>query len=214
TLVREKADALVSFIRTRAMLTEGLDKNLSETLDSMNYATRMELRKVFAHELVDMSQLRQAPAIFIKVENANGLLRDSFRQSAIGLAQSFNPAIEGVQLFDAFQIKLEQSLQLRQDLWRLLQLIRRVEKKPEVGSTGQLMKKLVEFHEGSLRFLMFKDWESCERFMEEVGAARNAAELGPICHRFAAYLEALSSQVNMRAVLLDHPFDYPELEEE
>ena len=75
------------------------------------------------------------------------------------------------------------------------------------------MKKLVSFYEGSLRYLMFKDWESCERFMEEIGAARGAAELSPVLHRFAAYLEALSSQVNMRAVLLDHPFDYPEIDE-
>jgi hypothetical protein len=174
----------------------------------------MELRKVFSHELVDMVSLRQAPAIYIKVENANGLLRDSFRQSAIGLAQLFNPAIEGAQLFDAFQTKLDQSLALRRDLWTLSQLVRRAEKEQAVSATERLMKKLVIFHEGSLRYLMFKDWESCERFMEEVGAARGAAELAPVLHRFAAYLEALSSQVNMRAVLLNHPFDYPALEDD
>ena len=55
--------------------------------------------------------------------------------------------------------------------------------------------------------------EELELVMEEIGAARGAAELSPVLHRFAAYLEALSSQVNMRAVLLDHPFDYPEIDE-
>jgi hypothetical protein len=59
---------------------------------------------------------------------------------------------------------------------------------------------------------MFKDWESCERFMEEIGAARDAAELVPVLHRFCAYLEALSNQVSMRAVLANQPFDYPAIE--
>jgi hypothetical protein len=214
SLVHEKTNELINFIKTRALRIEGLEQNAFETLDSTNYAIRMELRKVFAHELVDMVSLRHAPAIYIKVENANGLLRDSFRQSAIGLAQLFNSAIEGSQLFDAFQTKLDQSLALRRDLWTLSQLVRRAEKEQTVSVTERLMKKLVTFHEGSLRYLMFKDWESCERFMEEVGAARGAAELAPVFHRFSAYLEALSSQVNMRAVLLNHPFDYPALEDD
>jgi hypothetical protein len=211
SLVREKANDLVNFIRTRALRTEGLEQDIFETLDSTNYAIRMELRKVFSHELVALVSLRHAPTIFIKVENANGLLRDSFRQSAIGLAQLFDPTIEGAQLFDSFQTKLEQSLALRRDLWTLSQLVRRAEKEQSSEPIELLMKKLVAFHEGSLRYLMFKDWETCERFMEEVGAARGAGELAPVLHRFAAYIEALSSQVNMRAVLLNHPFDYPEI---
>jgi hypothetical protein len=56
---------------------------------------------------------------------------------------------------------------------------------------------------------MFKDWEACERFIEEVGAARGAIELAPVLNRFSAYLETLLGQVNMRVVLADNPFDYP-----
>ena len=213
TLVHDEARALNDFIRTRTLKVEGLEQHLFEILDGTNYALRMELRKVFAHELLELSSLRQAPAIYIKVETAHGLLSNCFRQSAISLAQLFNPSIEGSQLFNEFQTRLEQSIVLRRDLWMLLQLVRRAEKEPEPQTIERLMKKLVSFYEGSLRYLMFKDWESCERFMEEIGAARGAAELTPVLQRFTAYLEALSSQVNMRAVLLDHPFDYPEIDE-
>jgi hypothetical protein len=212
TLVHEETRSLINFIKTRALRVEGLEQNVLETLDSTNYAITMELRKVFAHELVGLSSLRQAPAIYIKVETAHGLLTNSFRQSIIGLAQLFNDAIEGSQLFDAFQTRLEQSLVLRRDLWKLLQLVRRAEKEPDHDLTGRLLANLTSFHEGSLRFLMFKDWESCERFMEEIGVARGEAELAPVLHRFTAYLEALSNQVGMRAVLANHPFDYPEAE--
>jgi hypothetical protein len=212
TLVHEETRSLINFIKTRALRVEGLEQSVSETLDSTNYAITMELRKVFAHELVGLSSLRQAPAIYIKVETAHGLLANSFRQSIIGLAQLFNDAIEGSQLFDAFQTRLEQSLVLRRDLWKLLQLVRRAEKEPDRDLTERLLENLASFHEGSLRYLMFKDWESCERFMEEMGAARGAAELAPVLHRFTAYLEALSNQVGMRAVLANQPFDYPEPE--
>ena len=213
TLVHEEGRSLAGFIKSRALRTDGLENNVSETLDSINYAITMELRKVFAHELVALISLRQATAIYIKVENAHGLLRDSLRQTAIGLAQLFDPSIEGSQLFDAFETKLQQSLDLRLELWTLLQLVRRAEKEPDASLIKRLLETLSSFHEGSLRYLMFKDWESCENFMEEVGAARGAAELVPVLHRFAAYLEALGNQVNMRAVLINHPFDYPALKD-
>lgn len=213
TLVHEEARSLAEFIETRAVRTEGLEKNIFDTLDSTNYAIRMELRKVFAYELVGISSLRQAPVIYVKVENSHGLLRDSFQQSVVALAQAFDPALDGSQLFDAFQTKLEQSLALRRDLWTLLQLVRRSENEPGHEAIKSLPKSLTWFREGSLRYLMFKDWESFERFMEEVDAARGSEEFAAVLHRFTAYLEALSSQINMRAVLVNHPFDYPKLEE-
>lgn len=208
TLVHEDARKLLVFIETRAMRVENLDESVFDALDGTTYAIGMELRKVFAHELAGLSALRQAPAIYAKVENAHGLLRDSFQQSTVALAQVFDPSLDGTRLFNQFQTKLEQSLALRADLWALLQLVRRAEKERERYPVAHLLERLVEFREGSLRYLMYKDWEACERFIEEVSAARGAVELTPVLHRFAAYLETLHGQINMRAVLADHPFDY------
>jgi hypothetical protein len=211
TLVHEEARSLTEFIKARAMSDDTVDKHVLEALDSMSYAISMELRKVFAHELVGLSALQQAPQIYAKIENAHGLLRDSFQQSVAGLAQVLDPALDGAQLFDAFRTRLGQSLALRRDLWTLLQLVRRCEREPE--TVERLLDKLAWFSDGSLRYLMFKDWEACERFMEEIDVARRRGEMAPVLHRFTAYLEALSSQVNMRAVLINHPFDYPELKD-
>jgi hypothetical protein len=212
TLVHEEARSLVKFIETRALRTDGIDEAVFDALDSSNYAVSMELRKVFAHELVGLSALRQAPPIYARVENAHGLLRDCFQQSTVALAQLFDPALDGGRLFNAFQTKLEQSLALRRDVWVLLQLVRQAEKERELYPIARLVERLVTFREGSLRYLMYKDWEACERFIEEVEAARGAVELAPVLHRFGTYLETLHGQVNMRAVLADHPFDYPRLE--
>jgi hypothetical protein len=211
TLVHEEARSLSEFIENRALRIEGLERSVFDALDSMNYAIRMELRKVFAHELVGVGGLQQAPVIYVKVENAHGLLRDSFQQSVVGLAQLFSPELDGAHLFNTFRTRLEQSLALRRDLWTLLQMVRRCEREPEADSIKRLLKSLAWFRDGSLRYLMFKDWETSERFMEEVDAERASPEIASVLHRFAAYLEALSSQVNMRAVLINHPFDFPEL---
>ncbi len=211
-LVHEEARSLLDFIESRALRTEGLDTNVFDALDGMNYAIAMELRKVFLRELVGFSSFRQSPPIYAKVENAHGLLRDCFQQSIVGLAQVFDPTLDGSRLFSTFKTKLEQSLVLRNDLWQLLQLVRRAEKERDHHPISRVLERLNSFRDGSLRYLMYKDWEACERFMEEAAAARGVVEVTPVLHRFGAYLETLHGQVSMRAVLADQPFDYPPLE--
>jgi hypothetical protein len=212
TLVHEDAQALHDFIETRALRIEGMDHTVFDALDGTNYAIAMELRKVFAHELMGLTALHQAPPIYVKIENAHGLLRDCFQQSTVALAQLFDTSLDGAQLFKSFHTKLEQSLTLRNDLWMLLQLVRQAKAGRDQYPLSRILERLADFRDGSLRYLMYKDWESCERFMEEVAAARGAVELAPVLHRFATYLETLHEHVSLRAVLSGHPFDYPKLE--
>ena len=212
-LVQKEARDLIGFIETRAMRTEGLDEALFDALDGTNYAISIELRKVFARELVGLSALRQAPPIYIKVENAHGLLRDCFQQSAVALTQCFDPSVEGGQLFPIFRTKLEQSVALRRDLWGLVRFVRRLSRDGVgAGQAAAVLARLKAFEEGSLRLLMYKDREPFERFVEEAETARDPAELSAVLHRLEPFLETLFGQVNMRAVLADHPFE-PEGEE-
>lgn len=204
TLLREEASAMLSMIDERTLRTEGLDASVAEQLDGAAYAIRMELRKTFEHELAGFASLNHAPHIYARVQNAHGLLRDCFQQSIVALAQIFDPQLDGARLFAAFKTKLEQSLALRQDLWNVLQAVRRAEAGHD--SVSSLAEPLQAFRTGSLRNLMYKDWEAYERFAEEVTAAKGAGEQKAVLHRFSAYLETLFGQVNMRAVLADHPF--------
>lgn len=211
-LVHEGGRWLVEFIEACIARADGQDQSIIDALDVTNYAITMELRKVFTQELVGVSELRQAPAIYARVEIAHGLLKNCFEQSTIGLAQSFDTTVTGARLFDSLQVKLEQSLALRRDLWLLLQLIQRAEKERDQHPVSQLVASLSAFHDTSLHYLMYKDWEACERFIEEVSAARGAIELTPVLHRFGAFLETLFNQVSMRTVLAEYAFDYPALE--
>ena len=211
TLVHEEARALVEFVEKRAIRTEEIDGKVFDALDCTGYAVGVELSRVFGRELVGLVSLRQSPAIYTKVENAHGLLRDSFQQTLVALIQVFDPTLDGSLFFQFFHARREQSLLLRRDLWTLLQLVLQAEKDRDRRPLAPLIERLDAFREGRLRFLMYRDWESFERFVAEVLAARGAVELTPVLHRFGTYLEALFGQINMRTVLADHPFDYPAL---
>ncbi|HEY0384536.1 MAG TPA: hypothetical protein VGC64_00930 [Pyrinomonadaceae bacterium] len=212
TLINQETRELRRFVENHTLRIEELDSALCDVLDGTNYALAMELRKVFSRELVGVSALRHPPTIYAKVETAHGILRDSFQQSIVALTQLFDQTLDGTLLFKAYQTKKTQSLTLRSDLWMLLQLIQRAEKERERHPVVRLIERLVVFQQGSLNYLMYKDWEACERFIEEVGAARGAVELAPVLHRFAAFIETLFSQVSMRSVLADCPFDFPVIE--
>ena len=213
TLVNEETRALLDFIESRALRSEGLEKKERDILDGTAYAIRMEMRKAFEHELIGFCSVRQPPQIFAKAENACGLLRDCYRQSVVALAQSFDPSLDGEQLFDSFRTKLEQSLALRRDLWRLIKLVRVASSDGDTLARARFTEGLQAFYEGSLRHLMYKDWEPLERFIEEVESARAPGELSQTLHRFEAFLETLFGQVNMRAILYGHPFDPNSIEE-
>ena len=213
TLVHEETRALVDFIEKRASHAEEIDGAVFDALDCTGYAIGVELTRVFGRELVGLASLRQPPAIYTKVENAHGLLRDSFQQSLVSLVQVFDPTFDGVNFFQSFRSRLQQSLVLRRDLWALLQLVLQAEQDRDRRPIRPLVERLDAFREGSLRFLMYKDWETYERFVTELLAARGAVELAPVLHRFGTYLEALFGQINMRIVLANHPFDYPTLVE-
>lgn len=178
-----------------------------ELCDGAGYAIGMELNKVFRHELIGIAASRQPSAIFTKVENSHGLLRECFQQTILSLARSLNPDFDGGKLFDTLQLKLRQSLLLRRELWELSESVRRAERDGDRKPLAPLIARLRAFQAGAMRHLMYKDWESFERFIAEVTAARGAVELVPVLHRFATYLDALFNQINMRAVLADHPFD-------
>jgi hypothetical protein len=209
TLAHEEARTLIELIESRALNTEEFGAETHAILDGAGYAVSMELCKVFAHELVGLASLRDPAKIYARVENAHGLLRDCFQQTVVGLAQAFDPTFDGTRLFQTFRTRLEQSLLLRNDLWTLLQDVRAVEKEADQRPLAPLLARLNAFQAGNMSHLMFKDWESFERFVQELKEASDPDQRRGTLHRFGTYLEALFTQINMRAALADHPFDYP-----
>lgn len=207
--IYEQVQELTEYINNRLLRFQNEEDDLFGALDGAVYVASIELKKVYQHELMGLSDIRPAPLVRAKIEAAQGLLNDSFQQTLVSFAWLIDPTVEAKSLFPAFQTKLEQSLALRESLWRVMHEVQTAEKNPETYPIGELVKKLNFFTESNMRFLMYKDWETVERFVEEVLKTQNKKDLTPILHRFGAYLETLFGQVNMRGVLANHPFHPP-----
>jgi hypothetical protein len=212
SLINSEVRLLLEFVESKILKLRSLPQEVFQAVDSMAYALNMELRKIFSRELVGFVYLRQAPPIYAKVENSHGLLRDAFQQSVVALAQVFDPDLRGDEIFPTFQTKLEQSLAIRNDIWRLLVYVRRFIETGTKEGVASLIERIALFRDASLKYLMYKDWDSYEQFLEEIIVARTIEEVREALHRFSIFLETLLGQINMRAVLADHPFEYPDVE--
>jgi hypothetical protein len=208
--VYEQTQEMMNYIRRRLLRFASEEDSLYEVLDCALYAASIELRKVFNFELAGLSEMRQPISIRAKIETSHALLNDCLRLVLVQFAQFIEPHFEPTRLFPGFQTKLEQSLSLREDLWRIQQMVQKAEQEPNNALLEKLNDRLTVFLSTSMRFLMYKDCETFERFAEEVMRTRNKKDLVPILHRFGAYLETLFGQVNMRTVLANFPFDYPQ----
>jgi hypothetical protein len=209
-LHKETRTLLAQAERTLTVLPVGTPTQ--EVLDGVIYVVPMELKKVFGYELVGVGEMRQTPAIFARVENACGLLKDCYQQAVLALSQVFDPQLDPAQVFPNQRTKLEQSLHLRRELWLLLKMSQHAEKSLQPAVLANLNAKLADFRQNTMLFLMFKDCETTERFIEEIARTQRNEEVAQVLHRFGAYLETLMGQVNMRNVLAGHPFDYPDPE--
>jgi hypothetical protein len=207
--IYEQTREMISYTNNRLLRFSNEEDPIFAALDSTIYAASIETRKVFNFELAGLTEIRQAPRVYAKIETSYALINDSFQQTLVNFAQLIEPDLEPNKVFPNFQTKLEQSLALRKNLWSIQLEVQKVEHNPEESSTEELYEKLNNFLKENLRYLFYKDCETVERFAEEVLRITNKNDLAPILHRFGAYIETLLGQVNMRAVLADHPFDYP-----
>ncbi|HVF28875.1 MAG TPA: hypothetical protein VM943_11575 [Pyrinomonadaceae bacterium] len=201
-LVRGESLALLDFIETHALYLTESPEEVRDVLDGTGYAVGLELRQVYEGELDGLHDIKQESQAHAKLGRAHGLLHNCFQQSTIALGRVFDPALDGATLFDDLQSRREQSLALYEDLRTLIEIVRRAEV-ADSYSESSLLESLINFLGGSMRYLMFKDWDVYEHFVEQIMDASTNAERAPVLHRLGCYLETLLGQVRMRAVLSD-----------
>ncbi len=205
--IYDQTQELISYIDNRLARCPDEEADFFNSLDSASYTASLELKKVYKQELTGLVTMRPTPSIFAKVETAYALLNDSFQQIIAGFARFIDPSADVEKLFPNFKVKLEQSLVLRGQLWRVLQYVQAAEQLPSAENLSKLKAEINEFIDGPVRFLFYKDKETLERFNEEIRSTSDEKDLISILHRFGAYLETLFGQINMRSVLAQHPFE-------
>ena len=203
-LVHEKARSLLVYLQTRAPRAGGATPQLIAVLDGVTFALQHELGRVFDGELMASPAGQPAPRFRAEGLRAHGLLANCFQQSLVTLAQVFDPALTGAELFSDYRRRQEQSFVLYEELWRLSRLVRRAEAERGLHTYYALVKELKTFRAGCLHYLMYRDWAEFEGFIERITDVKSAVELAPVLHQFACYLEALIAHVRLRAVLQEH----------
>lgn len=201
-LVQADTLSLLDFTEKKALHTEGISERLYEVLDGMSFALRHEVRRVFEEDLGDLSNEESHEVTQAKIADAHRILTNCLQQSIITLAQVFDPRLDGRQLFDNSKARLKQTLLLCKDLWTMISIVRRAERAFDKGLINQVMDRVKAFRNGSMHYLMYRDWGHFERIVEELECSlRGELDSGPVLHQFLCYLETLLGQVKLRAVL-------------
>lgn len=210
-----EARSLTDYIQSRALKVAaavGTDR-LCDVLDGISYGITHDLRRIFERELVRGVTEQSTPIVYGKILHAHGLLTNCFQQSAITLLQVFKP-IDPSAIFNDIESRLQQSLVLCKDLSSLMRFVKLSQANSDPDVLRTVTARILEFRDGSMQFLMYKDWRGYESLaLEVISAVENNLDSKPLLHKFLTYLEVLYGHVKMRAVLADN-FPYSGGEEE
>jgi len=213
-VVEFEARALTDFIDTTAIELAHGNERLLDVLDGISYGITHDLRRIFERELVRGVTEQSIPIVYGKILHAHGLLTNCFQQSTITLLQVFKPDLDASKLFNDVELRLEQSLILCKDLSSLMRFVRLAQANGDPDVLRSVTARILEFRDGSMQYLMYKDWRGYESLaLEVITAVENNLDPKPLLHRFICYLEVLYGHVKMRAVLADE-FPYSGKDEE
>ncbi len=202
-----EARSLTDYIDTKAIKGAAGNERLHEVLDGISYGITHDLRRIFERELVRGVTEQSIPLVYGKILHAHGLLTNCFQQSIITLLQVFNPGLDASKLFNDVELRLQQSLILCRDLASLMRFARLAQANCDPDVLRSVTVRILEFRDGSMQYLMYKDWRGYESLaLEVITAIENNLDPKPLLHRFLCYLEVLYGHVKMRAVLAD---DFP-----
>jgi len=209
-----EARSLTDFIETTAVKLAAGNERLLDVLDGISYGISHDLRRVFERELVRGVTEQSIPIVYGKILHAHGLLTNCFQQSTITLLQVFNPTLDAAKLFNDVELRLQQSLTLCKDLSSLMRFVRLAQANSDPDVLRSVTARILEFRDGSMQYLMYKDWRGYESLaLEVITAVENNLDPKPLLHRFICYLEVLYGHVKMRAVLAES-FPYSGMDED
>ena len=210
-----EARSLVDYIDAKARKIANDNERLQEVLDGITYGITHDLRRIFERELVRGVTEHSTPIVYGKILHAHGLLTNCFQQSTITLLQVFNYQLNAESLFNDIEARLKQSLVLCKDLSSLMRFVRLSQANSDPDVMRTVVDRILEFRDGSMHYLMYKDWRGYESIaLEVITAIENNLDSKPLLHKFLTFLEVLYGHVKMRAVLAENfPYSGGEAEE-
>ena len=201
-LIHDDALVLVDFICTEGLRREVVTEELFDTLDGISFAVNHDLQRVFETSPKASAASNNSYAVVGRLYRGHDVLTNCLQQSTITLAMVFDPELDGAKLFNNSDMRFRQSLQLCEELGRLIQLVPASEDDlKEAAVIGALIDGIQKFRNESMELLMYSDWPQFESLCEQIDPQHDAQQLGAVLHQFRCYMETLLGQVRMRAVL-------------
>jgi hypothetical protein len=202
--VRVQASLLLAHLTEVLAGSARLGPKLRDVLDGMRFAIGHALTKVFRHEFAGINAERVPAYSRADLSRAWGILHDCLQQTAITLAKSLSPDVTGMQLFDDYKSKVENSFTLYRELNVMLQKVRAAERSNGIQPKHSLVRHMEYFREETMHFLMYKDWGEFGGYIYNVKRAFEEMEnFEHVLHEFSQYLCTLIHHVGMREVLMN-----------
>lgn len=212
-LIHAEIKKIIDLMTKQYLYNEEVPGDFIDMIDGFVFSISMDMKKIMKKELVGFLGNNQPSQLYMKIENSCGIMENAIKQTVVSLAQYFDKNIQGTDIFEDFQTKLEQSLILREEIYELYSISRNLintanSEKSEIN-IQPLLSKLELFRRGSMKFLMFKDWYDFDNFYNELCHSITQKTLNLTLNKFSTFLATLLKEVNKRAVLYDFPFDKP-----
>lgn len=199
--VRTQTAALLAQLTEAVSGRTRLPRRVHDVLDGMRFVIGHEMAKVFRQEFPGLTD-ETRPYTRADLSRAWGLLHNCLQQTAITLAQAFDPRVAGEQLFEDYRSKVENSFTLYRELHALLQKVSTAELSSGILLKHSLVRHLEHFREETMHFLMYKDWGEFGRYVDDVKRAfEEMEEFEHVLHEFSQYLRTLIHHVGMREAL-------------
>lgn len=199
--IRSQSATLLSQVTEAVSGGVRLPSRVHDVLDGMRFVIGHELTKVFRQEFPGLTDETRVYSR-ADLSRAWGLLHNCLQQTAITLAQAFDPAVTGEHLFEDYRSKVENSFTLYRELHALLQKVSTAERSSGILLKHSLVRHLEHFREETMHFLMYKDWGAFGRYVDDVKRAfEEMEEFESVLHEFSQYLRTLIHHVGMREAL-------------
>jgi len=205
SLLHEEMGNLSQFLKAGFLRRQQAGQGLWNAVELIVYSLQIESQRALERELVFVSQERQAPPIYTKIENSHGLLRNCFQSSIVALVQALDKSVDAKTIFPSMVDRLQEAQKLLQELWDLRQAIKDLLDKGKEFDLNRVMDRLTSFRESSLRYLMYRDWGEFERLSDAIITTTSEIELRTLLRKFVSFLEALVQEVSNRSVLQESP---------
>jgi hypothetical protein len=186
---------------------------------------RLEMRRVFYHELVATDEAKSESEVCANLQAAVGCLRPTFKNAILFLGKALGVSLEEQGVFDDLAARRETSERLRRDVWMFAQIVRAFASKAEehpsedrwaaISGLEFVREFLAYFRAMGYPLLRISDYPRVDSFMQAVGDLEESDLLAPEsltraieeCVAFHGYLVQLFEEISKRDVLIGIPFD-------